>query len=317
MVRDNSEDKAERILSIYTKLTQGKVINKAQQSHLYGVSERTIQRDIVDIQCFLQNQELETGEIQEITYSKRAGGYILQTKNRKCLDSKDVLAVGKILLESRALVKEELFPILHNLSRFCCDCENEKAVEDFLRNEMHHYVELQHKTKLLPRIWELEQAVYENRYIIVKYRKQKDHEIVERRLKPVGIMFSEFYFYLTAYMEDAPREEFQNPDDTFPTIYRIDRFLEYEVLDEHFRIPYSDRFEEGEFRKRVQFMYGGRLRRVKFKYYGNSVDFILDRLPTAEIIKKEKDGVIIQAEVFGDGVDIWLRGLGELIEVMD
>lgn len=48
MVRDNSEDKAERILSIYTKLTQGKVINKAQQSHLYGVSERTIQRDIVD-----------------------------------------------------------------------------------------------------------------------------------------------------------------------------------------------------------------------------------------------------------------------------
>lgn len=145
MVRDNSEDKAERILSIYTKLTQGKVINKAQQSHLYGVSERTIQRDIVDIQCFLQNQELETGEIQEITYSKRAGGYILQTKNRKCLDSKDVLAVGKILLESRALVKEELFPILHNLSRFCCDCENEKAVEDFLRNEMHHYVELQHK----------------------------------------------------------------------------------------------------------------------------------------------------------------------------
>ena len=54
MVRDNSEDKAERILSIYTKLTQGKVINKAQQSHLYGVSERTIQRDIVDIQCFLQ-----------------------------------------------------------------------------------------------------------------------------------------------------------------------------------------------------------------------------------------------------------------------
>ena len=91
----------------------------------------------------------------------------MQTKNRKCLDSKDVLAVGKILLESRALVKEELFPILHNLSRFCCDCENEKAVEDFLRNEMHHYVELQHKTKLLLRIWELEQAVYENRYIIV------------------------------------------------------------------------------------------------------------------------------------------------------
>lgn len=161
MTGSNSEDKAERILSIYTKLTQGKVINKAQQSRLYGVSERTIQRDIADIQCFLQNQELETGEIQEIAHNKSAGGYVLQTKNRKYLDSKDVLAVGKILLESRALVKEELFPILHNLSKFCCDCENEKIVEEFLRNEMHHYVELQHKKKLLPRIWEFEQAIYE------------------------------------------------------------------------------------------------------------------------------------------------------------
>ena len=293
MVRDNSEDKAERILSIYTKLTQGKVINKAQQSHLYGVSERTIQRDIVDIQCFLQNQELETGEIQEITYSKRAGGYILQTKNRKCLDSKDVLAVGKILLESRALVKEELFPILHNLSRFCCDCENEKAVEDFLRNEMHHYVELQHKTKLLPRIWELEQAVYENRYIIVKYRKQKDHEIVERKLKPVGIMFSEFYFYLTAFIEDE-----NHKDDEFPTIYRIDRIKNIKVRQDHFKVLYSNRFEEGEFRKRIQFMYGGKLRRIRFEYSGPSVEAVLDRLPTAVVEKAWEDKYVINAEVY-------------------
>ena len=53
MGRD-SEDKAGRILSIYTRLKQGKVIYKQEESIRYGVAERTIQRDIVDIQCFLE-----------------------------------------------------------------------------------------------------------------------------------------------------------------------------------------------------------------------------------------------------------------------
>ena len=35
---------------------------------------------------------------------------------------------------------------------------------------------------------------------------------------------------------------------------------------------YSDRFEEGEFRKKIPFMYGGKLRKVKFKYSGLSIE---------------------------------------------
>ena len=95
----------------------------------------------------------------------------------------------------------------------------------------------------------------------------------------------------------------------------MDRLENIEILDEHFSIPYSERFEEGEFRKRIQFMYGGRLRRIKFKYTGNSLDSILDRLPTAEIVKEEEGGVVIKAEVFGDGVDMWLRSQGDDIVV--
>ena len=45
----------------------------------------------------------------------------------------------------------------------------------------------------------------------------------------------------------------------FSTIYRIDWIKERKVLEEKFYIPYHSRFEEGEFRKRVQFMYGGKL----------------------------------------------------------
>lgn len=55
------------------------------------------------------------------------------------------------------------------------------------------------------------------------YKRIKDKSIVKRRLKPVAIMFSEYYFYLTAFIDDPKvRADFDEKDDPFPTIYRID-----------------------------------------------------------------------------------------------
>ena len=133
----------------------------------------------------------------------------------------------------------------------------------------------------------------------------------------MAIMFSEYYFYLTAFIEDEDvKADFDVIDDAFPTIYRIDRIAGYKVLDKQFKIPYGNRFKEGEFRKRIQFMYGGKLQKVKFRYKGSSVEAVLDRLPTAKILE-EKDGVYtISAEVFGKGIDMWLRSQGDMVEVI-
>lgn len=309
-----SEDKAERVLSMYTRLKQGKVIKKEKESQNYHVSSRTIQRDIADIQCFLQNQNVNTGEVQEIVYDKNQGGYVLQTKSTNQLDSKEILAAAKILLDSRALMKSELFPIIHKLVKMCSDEAEVKMIEDVLRNEMYHYVELQHGKKLLERLWKLEQAVKEQKFIEVEYRKRKNKELVKRKIKPVGIIFSGFYFYLTAFIEDIDKKQvFQNPDDVFPTIYRVDRLQEFRVLEEHFAIPYTERFEEGEFRKRVQFMYGGKLRKVEFTYTGNAIDCVLDRFPTGKIIKEDNGKYVVSAEVFGIGIETWIRGQGDMV----
>ena len=63
-------------------------------------------------------------------------------------------------------------------------------------------------------------------------------------------------------------------------------------------------------------MYAGELRRVTFDYSGTSVEAVLDRLPTAEILS-EKDGVYrITAEVYGNGIDMWLRSQGEVVKVI-
>ena len=127
-------------------------------------------------------------------------------------------------------------------------------------------------------------------------------------MKPVAILFSEFYFYLVAFKEEETE---------FPTIFRVDRIKDMESTGNTFHIPYADRFKDGEFRKRVQFMYPGPLRRVKFTYSGPSVEAVLDRLPTAQILK-EKDGVYtITAEAYGIGIDMWLGSQGNKVKVLD
>ena len=50
---------------------------------------------------------------------------------------------------------------------------------------------------------------------------------------------------------------------------------------------------------------------------GLSIEAVLDRFPTAKVLQHDDKGWLIQAEVYGDGVDIWLRSQGDLLEVAD
>ena len=207
-----------------------------------------------------------------------------------------------------------MLPILDRLIACYVPENSRKSVEKLLANEKYHYIEPQHKQRILNKIWEIAQAMQNFYYLEIEYERLKEPKSVKRKIKPVGIMFSEYYFYLAAFLDD--KSGFENPDDLFPTIYRIDRIKSYQVLDEHFKLPYRDRFQEGEFRKRIQFMYGGKLERIKFKYVGESVEAILDRLPTAKIVEHDEEGWVISAEVFGKGIDMWLKSQGDKIRML-
>lgn len=63
-------------------------------------------------------------------------------------------------------------------------------------------------------------------------------------------------------------------------------------------------------------MYGGKLQRVTFKYSGLNVEAVLDRLPTAKILSEENGIYTISAEVFGKGIDMWLRSQGDVVEIV-
>lgn len=311
-MKTESKDKIGRVLAIYTKLQNGDIVSKIEESRKYGVNERSIQRDIDDIRNFLAQESELTGVYNSVIYDHIEKGYRLECTHRIKLSNPEILAICKILLDSRAFTKEEMKGMLSKLIECCVPKDNQRLVRDLINNEAYHYIEPHHKTVFIDKMWEIGQAIQNCNYIEVDYLRMKDKETVRRKVKPVAVMFSEYYFYLTAFIDDErTRRDFEVLDDAFPTIYRIDRIRNLKVLDEKFYIPYSNRFEEGEFRKRVQFMYGGKLRKVKFKYKGESVEAILDRLPTANILDEEDGVYLISAEVFGKGIDMWLRSQGE------
>lgn len=304
------EAKSARLLSIYARLLSGQVLGRTDLAQEYGVTARSIQRDIESLRNFLADQ----GLAQDVTYDRKAKGYRLTNVVPKGLTNSEILAVCKILLESRSMRSDEMLPILDKLIDCAVPEESRKAVKALIANEQCHYIEPHHNQYILNGLWEIGQAVKGHQVMEIKYERMKEPKLVQRRILPVGIMFSEYYFYLTAFLEN--RDTFENPDDLFPTIYRIDRIKSFQILGEHFQLPYRDRFEEGEFRKRVQFMYGGKLETIRFRYTGPSLEAVLDRLPTAKVVEQDEAGWMISAEVFGKGIDMWLRSQGNTIQML-
>lgn len=306
--------KSNRVLYLYTKLLHGQILRKDRLAVQFGVNEKSIQRDLETIREFLDREKVEKGYGAQLIYDFYEKGYRLEQSEQLNLSNEETLAVSKILLASRAFTKEEMTDVLDKLIKKCVSQENRRLINSLLENEKYHYVELQHHKVFLDKLMPLGQAIQECRIIHIKYEKLKERDAIERRLEPLAILFSEYYFYLVAFLKENVRKEAtENLEEKFPAIYRIDRIKELLVLDEHFKIPYADRFEEGEFRKRIQFMYGGKLRKIRFRYQGESVEAVLDRLPTAKILKKENETYLIEAEVFGNGVDMWIRSQGERI----
>ncbi|GHS94375.1 WYL domain-containing protein [Synergistales bacterium] len=299
----NKEDRAFRMLWMYEMLSKGGLIEKAKLMEKFGVSEKTVRRDIDDLRTYLvESHQIDTNA--SIVYNKAKNVYELIRFDKEWLTNEETLALSKILLESRALMKDELETVLKKLLGQT-EPEKQTFVKDMIKNELFCYVPLRHGKRLLSPIWKLSEMIHGHEIAEFNYTRQ-DGSKGGRRVKPVAIMFSEFYFYLIAYFADDSKD--------FPAVFRVDRIEDIRATGEKFHIPYHKKFSDGEFRRRVQFMYPGELQRVTFQFNGDSIEAVLDRLPTAEIIDKSDDGTYtVTAEVFGKGIDMWLRSQGDFV----
>ena len=62
--------------------------------------------------------------------------------------------------------------------------------------------------------------------------------------------------------------------------------------------------------------------KLQFRYTGKSIEAILDRLPTARVVEADGDedgdkrGYVVEAEVYGNGILMWLLSQGSAVEVL-
>lgn len=301
-IEENGTPKMFRLLSMYEMLNNNETLFKEQLSEKFAVNEKTVRRDIQDLREYIH----EKNENYELEYDKNKGGYCLSEQSHHWLNGSEILAMSKILLESRGFNKNELNDLLDKLIDQALPSER-KGIEKIIGNERLYYVPPKHGKSLLDSIWQMSSSIRNFREIEFSYTRQ-DGKTSLRKVNPVSIIFSEYYFYLIAFFADDSKD--------YPAVFRLDRCNDIKETGQVFKIPEKLRFQDGLFRTRIQFMYPGELMTVKFKFWGSSLEAVLDRLPTAEVIGQVGEKHIIKAEVYGQGIKMWLLSQMEFIEVI-
>ena len=78
---------------------------------------------------------------QDTVYDRRHKEYRLTDTVHTGLTNGEILAVCKMLLESRSMVNEEIYLILDKLVDSCVPGGNRRLVQELLFNEKFHYTE--------------------------------------------------------------------------------------------------------------------------------------------------------------------------------
>lgn len=294
-----------RMLKIFYRLMKGENVSVKETAEEYGVSPKSISRDIGEIKNFLSNARELVG-YSEICYAADSKTYYMEFDS--FLLNKELTAVTKVLLGSRAFSKMEVLEMISKLKCFTT-YHDRKMLDQLIANEMYQYNEVKHDCKsVIDNIWKLTGCIHDKKEITIGYYKQ-DRRMVNRRIMPIAIIFSEYYFYLIAYRCDK--------EEKIPLYYRVDRVVHIVEHRTHFELEERYLFDEGDLRNKIHFMQSGECRRIKFSYSGPSVQAILDKIPTAKVIDIKGDEKIITAETYGKGINMFLLSQGSMVQVLE
>ena len=238
-------DKDERMLEIFFRAMRGEKISTKMLADEYKVSTRSINRDISNIQEFLSNHR-DLMQNAELVYHAKDKSYYLSSD--EFLKNKELFALIKVILGSRCFQKDDVLNFISKLKKFTT-IQDRTSFENIIRMEIYHYHEVKSDcSNVIDNLWKLIQVINEKHTVTINYYKV-NRDKVKRKIKPVSVMFSEYYFYLIAYMADD--EEYK------PKFFRVDRITSITEHREKFTFDREYDFDEGDLREKNQFMFPG------------------------------------------------------------
>lgn len=298
-------DKSNRILELFFRALKGEALSVQELAFQYNISTRSVTRDINDLKAFLAEHRDTLGNV-ELEYSSSNHRYTLYMDN--LMSNKELLAVAKVLIGSHAFSHDELLSIISKLKSHTSAADRQR-LDELIKKELYQYCEISFDcSSVIDNVWALSEYIQEKRAITIAYNKM-NRSHVKHKIKPVSIMFSEYYFYLIAYKYDEVVAD-------IPYYFRIDRIVDMVAHRESFELTRNQNFDEGLLRKRSQFMWPGPLRKIRFEFTGPSVQAILDRIPTARVVEKKNGVYTLEAEVYGDGIKMFLLSQGSWVKVL-
>lgn len=296
--------KQTRLLEIFFRCLRGEDISVRRLADEYGISTKSVSRSINDLKAFLADHRDLVGNA-ELQYSHQDRCYRLYMS--EFLSNKELFALVEVLIGARAFSKMELLTIIDKLRRFTTT-EDRPRLNELMRRELYHYSEVNHDCESVQSVlWQLINCISDKHEISVEYYRM-DRKWVIHRLRPLSVMFTDFYFYLIASKAGETEDK--------PVYFRIDRIKHITEHRKKFTSDDVPAFDEGLLRKRSLFMWPGKLRTIRFEFSGPSVQAVLDKLPTARIIERRSNCYLIEAETYGDGIKMWLLSQGSWVKVI-
>lgn len=294
-----------RVLEIFFRALRGENISVQELANEYGVSTKSIARNISDLKNFLADHRELVGNT-ELQYSYSDKCYRLFMD--EFLSSKELFSLVEVMIGARAFSKMELLTLVDKLKKFTSP-EDRPKMNGLIRKELYHYPEVNHDCESVEdNLWKIVNCIIERKEISIEYYRT-DRKWVTHRLRPASVMFTDYYFYLIAFRTDEETNK--------PYYFRIDRITRITTHRKKFDTFDTPEFDEGLLRRRSLFMWPGKLRTIRFEFSGPSVQAALDKLPTAKIIERlGGNKYLIEAEVYGDGIKMWLLSQGTWVKVI-
>ena len=296
--------KQDRVLEIFFRSLRGEDISVSTLANEYGVSTKSISRSINDLKAFLADHRDLVGNT-ELEYSYADKCYRLYMD--EFLSNKELFALIEVMIGARAFSKPELLTLIDKLKRFTTP-EDRPKLNNLIRKELYHYPEVKHDCKSVQEtLWQLIDCITEKREISIEYYRT-DRKWVTHRIRPASVMFSDYYFYLIAFITEGTLDK--------PLYFRVDRIKHITEHRKKFTDMEAPEFDEGLLRQRSLFMWPGKLRTIRFEFTGSAIQAILDKLPTARVIERSGRTYTVEADVYGDGIKMWLLSQGRRIKVI-
>ena len=178
---------------MFLRLQAGEKLTAKKLMEDYGISKSAIYRDLQELRLTLAEVSYIGNELVKVGNS-----YVLS--NAPIMKEEYIYAIGKILLESRALNRAEMTEIFDGLHDTVSSGQKLWLKKSIL-SEMTNYQSVSNPKNRLDLLYSLENAIQNQQMVSFEYEDndaELDLQAQNYHVLPKFVFFDNFYFYLEA-----------------------------------------------------------------------------------------------------------------------